>query len=154
MDRIFRHVFTAGLATVMIATACDKTNTYNTVNRIDAHVYLEWGASVEDTKTKMSGYSIKNEDEGYLIYEGRSATEKSISYYFKDGGLKSSLLIVPASSVEFKEIESLLSDYTYLNNLAEARVYLDKDRNMVASIKDIEYDGISCYAVGWSCLQK
>ena len=99
---------------------------------INIRLCTDWGMTKEEVKAKMNGYTLDKETED-ILYLSANNTSHIVSYEFCDGELCTALLMVPEDMVSDSSILKFVSGYTDVGYIDDSMVYLNEDKNTVAT---------------------
>lgn len=119
------------------------------VTNILEQVITDWNSSPSEVGKKMSKFTKSFETDEFIKYTSPDNTY-FISYDFKDGKLRSSLLLIPYNSEKIKQQDFNFKNYEYLGENDGAKVYAnDKDNTFIFSLTR-NLDGEDYLAFGFS----
>ncbi len=99
--------------------------------------YTVWGATMSQTKSYMSGYTLYKEETTSLAYIGKDK-ETLIMYNFVDSKLSGSAVAVATSAATRTEIDAQLQSrgYQYVGEEDGTYIYLSTDQKTIATISE------------------
>jgi len=88
--------------------------------------YLQFGASKSSVKSYMSGYTLSDEDDEALIYDGKGIEAYQL-YTFKNSAMNAAAVIVYVSAVSTSDLATYLSErYVYLGTTSDSEIMMLK----------------------------
>ena len=110
---------------------------------------LEWGASIDEIKSKMQKFELIDSDAQNLYYAG-NGIEHAISYYFVNGQLETCLVTINSDVITQDAIEALLKSYTFIGEQNNVKIYCKESTNSLAAISKRKISGTDYYYIGFS----
>ena len=99
---------------------------------VNIHICSNWGMTKGQVKAEMNGYSLDNETDDNLYFSANN-TSHIVSYEFYDGELCAALVMAAEDMVSDSSILKFVSGYTEVGYIDDRMVYLNENKNTVAT---------------------